>query len=349
MRSSFLLRYLKAILIRTIKKPLFIIILLLIPIMGVLYINQTEYAGAPKVCLYANNPDAVTETVFYDLENSDCSFDFYIASSQQQLENDILAGAAECGYVFPDDMETRLLIGMTNGIIDTYVSSSSTIKNTVNETVYAALYKEYCFIVMADYIKKDSDINSLDLTITQDYLRQIYELRRTDGSTFSFDIEGAFTEYTKTTEKISMHLFIGMIGILLLLSGLMGLLSYSKDCNENVLMNLHNKDHFTASLCNILIPLFFSGIAGAITLALIGYFNSIISIFIYIFYIVAIIVLCLILKPLMRYRMVVLMLIPFYLIGCFVLTPIFIDLSIYLNFLKIIRFIFIPNILFLFH
>lgn len=343
---NFSLRYLKATLIRTIKKPTLIIILLLSVALGVIYINTPTAEDTLLVALYCENPDAETTAAFESLIDSDCAFHFYEASSISELSDDVAAGRAECGYVFENGITASVLNGMYRNSIKCYLSSSSTLYEAINELVFAAYFREYCKRTAEEYMEDNAPFSYQS---GDELFAALFDARLHDGSTFTFDVEGAYSEYHKASEGIIHHILIGFTGILLLLSGLIGLMTYSKDVEEHVLINLRKKELKYVCLCHVLCPLMLCTIASTVSLIIIGYFKDITDVLIFAGYLLLVAVICMLLRPLMKYRFLALMMIPFYMIGCLIMTPVFIDLTLYLPVLKYVRYLFIPALLFIGH
>ena len=90
---------------RLMKKPSFVIILVLLPVILIMYrfiIRQDS--GSLRACLYVpEGSDSFTWAVAEGLVKDDSTAVFYLAPTEEDLYSDVIAGRAEAGYVFPKD------------------------------------------------------------------------------------------------------------------------------------------------------------------------------------------------------------------------------------------------------
>ncbi len=159
---SFLARYTRK------KKSLWCMaaILLIIGIVAAQNANRHEII---QIGLYCENPDAMTETVFKQLETLDDGlYRFYRSSSLDYLQEDISLRKAECGYTFPNDLEAQMQSG-AEGCITVYTSPSTVLTAVVNEAIYNAIFQEYAKTMLADYIASH-DVVTLDSSDASDEL-----------------------------------------------------------------------------------------------------------------------------------------------------------------------------------
>ena len=169
---SFLARYTRK------KKSLWCMaaILLIIGIVAAQNANRHEII---QIGLYCDNPDAMTETVFTQLETLDDGlYRFYRSSSLDYLQEDISLRKSECGYAFPNDLEAQMQSG-AEGCITVYTSPSTVLTAVVNEAIYNAIFQEYAKTMLADYIASHDvvtlDRSDADDELTSDDLKQLVD------------------------------------------------------------------------------------------------------------------------------------------------------------------------------
>ncbi len=166
---SFLARYTRK------KKSLWCLaaILLIIGIVAAQNANRHEII---QIGLYCENPDAMTETVFTQLETLDDGlYRFYRSSSLDYLQEDISLRKAECGYAFPNDLEAQMQSG-AEGCITVYTSPSTVLTAVVNEAIYNAIFQEYAKTMLTDYIAShDVVTGNTSSTLTSDDLKQFVD------------------------------------------------------------------------------------------------------------------------------------------------------------------------------
>ncbi len=166
---SFLARYTRK------KKSLWCLaaILLIIGIVAAQNANRHEII---QIGLYCENPDAMTETVFKQLETlNDGLYRFYRSSSLDYLQEDISLRKAECGYAFPNDLDAQMQAD-TENCITVYTSPSTVLTAVVNEAIYNAIFQEYAKTMLTDYIAShDVVTGNTSSTLTSDDLKRLVD------------------------------------------------------------------------------------------------------------------------------------------------------------------------------
>ena len=151
---SFLARYTRK------KKSLWCMAAILL-IIGCIAAQNANRHEVIQIGLYCGNPDAMTETVFKQLETLDDGlYRFYRSPSLDYLQEDISLRKSECGYEFPSDLEAQMQSG-AEGCITVYTSPSTVLTAVVNEAIYNAIFQEYAKTMLTDYIASH-DVVTLD-------------------------------------------------------------------------------------------------------------------------------------------------------------------------------------------
>lgn len=142
---SFLARYTKK------KKSLWCMAAILL-VIGIAAAQNADRHEIIRIGLYCANPDEMTEAVLTNLESLDDGlYRFYRSSSLDYMQEDINLRKAECGYEFPNDLESQMQAG-EDGCISVYTSPSTVLTAVVNEAVYNAIFQEYAKTMLADFI-----------------------------------------------------------------------------------------------------------------------------------------------------------------------------------------------------
>ena len=142
---SFLARYTRK------KKSLWFMAILLL-VIGIVAAQNANRHEVIQIGLYCEAPDAMTETVFKQLETLDDGlYRFYRSSSLDYLQEDVSLRKAECGYEFPNDLEAQMQSN-TEGCVTVYTSPSTVLTAVVNEAIYNAIFQEYAKTILTDYI-----------------------------------------------------------------------------------------------------------------------------------------------------------------------------------------------------
>ena len=148
---------------RLMKKPSFIIILVLLPVILVMYrFIITEDDGTIRACVYVpEGSDSYTKQLAKHLAEAEYSARFYLVDSEDDLYSDVIAGRAEVGYVFPKDMNERFLTKNWDGAVRMVVSDTSQLAPFVNEFVNVVIYTDMMEDYIADYLVEDDELAAM--------------------------------------------------------------------------------------------------------------------------------------------------------------------------------------------
>ena len=111
------------------------------------------------------------------------------------MQEDINLRKAECGYEFPNDLESQMQAG-EDGCISVYTSPSTVLTAVVNEAVYNAIFQEYAKTMLADFIAS-YDVVSVK---TADELKALVD----EHYEYEKEIHQSFMLYMRIFQKISM-------------------------------------------------------------------------------------------------------------------------------------------------
>ena len=149
---------------RLLKKPSFVLILLMLPAVILLYRALiTENDGKLHVAVWFEEHDELSKHFLSEMtEKVPEQFLFYECEDEEDLYSDVAAGRAECGYVFSADMAGKILTDEWRGMITAVVSERTVYGEFVNEIVYDKLNRVLSFKVVSDYLVNRSDIDGMD-------------------------------------------------------------------------------------------------------------------------------------------------------------------------------------------
>lgn len=106
-------------------------------------------ADNTAVGIYASKDAAAVQTV-KNLESGDSIYEFVTYTDVDRLRADVVGGELECGFIFDDHLEQRIDSGRIRNAV-TYISTPFSYKGAVaKETVYAAFLKVYSETILAD-------------------------------------------------------------------------------------------------------------------------------------------------------------------------------------------------------
>lgn len=228
-----ILRFFFLSLKRWLKSAAFCITLLLFPLLMLALhsVSIHSESNCVTVLLYCEQPDALTETIFSELLENDGQTLFLPAAGLKELENAVIRGDAECGYVFPDNLEEQIRKGKTEGSISVYHSSASSVYTLTRELVFAAILHHTTEIEAEEFFlsndRFDSQINALLKSLPSIY----NEMAATDTPDVHLTVEtmvGGAPLNSDAAESYSIPVR-GLGSVLLFIMGLFGAAVYLQD------------------------------------------------------------------------------------------------------------------------
>lgn len=319
---------------RLLKKPSFVIILVLLPVILLMYrFIITQDDGTLRAAVYvAEGGDGLAAEVADGLENSDNMVQFYKTDSEDDLYSDVIAGRAEVGYVLPADLGHRFLSGKWSGSVIMVVSQTSQYAAFVNEFVTMELYQDYMEDTVTDYL-----VNKSGLELREDTVRPMVRsrLREVDGqeSLFTITYRDSYTneelsEEEVVTENYLMKPIRGTVALFVLLAGLAGLVFWFQDDAEGRFKVMSYERRPVINYGSLFLPTILGGIVGFVCIMIAGlstgFFREVLIMLLYCIFIVGV---CEIIRTLVPNVNAVCAIIPILAIGSYLCCPIIMDLK----------------------
>ena len=177
---------------RLFRKPVFLILLLLIPVLVLGYSTTArEDSGMMTVLLYCENPDELTDRIFEDLLDSSQLLQIRMADSAEEARTLVAAGKADAAWIFPEDLQKHItqFVGNPNaaGSFIRVVEQQDNIGLTMTrEKLTGAIYAESARVIYINYLRGLSPL--LD-HLTDEELLEYYD--NTNISSKLFDFQSA--------------------------------------------------------------------------------------------------------------------------------------------------------------
>ena len=324
---------------RCLKRPAMLALLILFPVFAILY----RSLGADReqglyVCVYAEPEDSFCEQLVQKLTERDGVVTFVQVPSEEELYHTVMMGDAECGYVFHTGLLDALNHGNKKDLVDVVISAETTLKDVTDEIVYAELFEEYSLCILTDYLLEDNVLENPSLS----EIESLYRENMVNGSTFAFDYTGAYSSYQGIRSGLSIQVLKGLCSILLLLGGFLGLLNYAGNAEAQVYCAVTKTGRKFLLLAEIFPPVLLTTLAAVPSLFFTGALNDGRALLRLLGYALLVILFCLLLYAVLRKKTIILFLLPFYLLGCLVFTPVFVDISTFIPAFRPICFFFLP-------
>ncbi len=329
---------------RLLKKPSFVIILAMLPVVLLAYrFVITEDDEKLHAAFYIEGEgDVLTERLTEDLLGSDGVVAFYLCESEEELYNDVVAGRAECGYVFGENLLERFFDKDWRGVIRTIVSENSHYSAFVNEWVYAMLYSDMSEELTVDYMLNRSGVR-MEKEEAEKLLRQMHAEAMKQAIVFDYSyvsLDGG-GEVDETEEKTESHLtkpIRGTVALFVLLAGLAGLVFWYQDDEEGRFRVMAYNKRPLISFGSLLLPTLLAGIVGVVCLMISGISVGIFTeMWQMLWYVLLVAAFCNLLRHLIPSVNVVCAMIPIMAIVTYLCCPIIVDLGVLFPFLGMMR------------
>lgn len=228
-----------------IKKIYLIMLFALIVLTGIYVLLPSKSKSTDiKIGIYCeDNSEYYTQTIDL-LTKKNSIYTFYIADTKQQLINDVNSKKAECGYFIPEGFYKAYIEGKAKANpITQYISPSSILGSAASETLYSIIM-QVCSPEILNYSVNIPEYNEelserIDSYINSDEIFTIADVA--DG-----------TLNHKTYEyKIDIPVYEVSL-ILILTSGLLGLLLYYEDFEKGLYTPLSSKEKISLKLISII-------------------------------------------------------------------------------------------------
>lgn len=252
-------------------------------------------------------------------------FRFYLCPDLETLQEDVETRRAECGYVFPDDLEEMLDSGQWKRSIILYRAPSTVADALSSEVVFAALMEEYGKEILMDFMTSDQLFAELDQELVRRETEELWEKYRSGGSTFSFVYETAQGEAAdaKGTAALPAR---GLAAVWLFMAGLFAAVTVSQDERRGLFVSLPAGQRGVCRVAVMAGPAALAALSGLLGLAAAGileplwYEAAAMGI-----YLAAVVAFSAVLQRLIPHPAAICSLIPVFLLGSLFLCPVFFD------------------------
>lgn len=224
---------------RILKKPMFQITILLIPILLFLLFTFNKSSDSlVRVALISGNDEYSQNFVKDLLDSSNHVISYYQCYDENQMRKDVLTGKAECGYIMPDDMPRKIAQFSSKkkqGIITAIVKKESISTKIVNEIIYGRLFSERAYPVLKDFINEKQPDR---LTSAEDEkMYDTFSKYLIEPLMFSFEYADGSKNDLLNNDDISHNYYMlpvrGILSVLILISSMSGVLMLSNDDRKN--------------------------------------------------------------------------------------------------------------------
>ena len=217
---------------RLCRQPVYIGLLLLIPIFGyaVSVMEQDEKSGATVVVCVEEGEWSKQILDGLRRQDKDSVLTFEFREDAFETERLVVTGEADCGFVIERDIREKVLAEDWRKCITVYETSASSVTGIAKEHISGVIFQLYSEQCYEDYMEQISE-EIVDFAI------EAYEIHLVDGSTFGFRYENddQHSQYnfdTGGTNDASVFPINGVFAVMIFIGGMCGMLEYDKDKKE---------------------------------------------------------------------------------------------------------------------
>lgn len=310
------------------KKGSFLGIMILFPILiFVLGDSQKKEKQKVQIGLFWES-EPLIDQMGEKLLGENETFSFYRVGSIRELKEKVASRNMECGFAFLPNYEKHFKERTLKNQIQVYYSPSSVLQEMSKELIFAAFMNTVSQDIMDDVMKEQFHVRDLEK------LEKFYQKYGKEGETFHFQFEEV--ETIKTDEKMISPLALswnihGMIGVYLLAVGLFSGAFWFVDQKKGIFQAGPYSFRHGKRLIAIGTPVIWSGITAYIGLLLATRGEQWYLELLYLLvYMVGVILVSDLVRSLFSNAIILSSLIPGILISCFIICPVFFNISLFL-------------------
>lgn len=338
---------------RLLKKPSFIILLLILPCFsfGLQHVVSTTKISL-QIGLYTDDTDGdYDDLIIRQLTEQSEGLQFVLYDSKEALLNAVRTRGVDCAFVFPEYFSSDLEQEDKNRTLFCYTSPASATTAIAKEYIHSEIFAIYAYEKMIDYIYKDC-VQDQPFREQDTYLDQlnreltpIYTSYLNGPDTFRFTY--VQPDDTIIDTKMVLPSYIlgsvkGIAAIFILAGAFMGTLQLYQDKKNRLFLAFSRNCGILAQFFDILIPTLFIGISGLLTVWICDSFTFT-SIFTTLLYCIICVLYCALLHVMIPSKRTFISIIPVILIGSLIFCPIIVDFSALAPAIRPIRWCFPPQ------
>ncbi|MBQ9233813.1 MAG: ABC transporter permease [Lachnospiraceae bacterium] len=313
----------KIMLKRTIKQPIYIIMLISIVVLSFIYVmipseKKSLYIYAAVFC-EDKSPEA--ELFMEKMISSNSVFSFYRVDSMDELKNDVITGKANSGFVIPENY-----INKSDEKIIEYVTAGSFLPRIAFEEVYVNLFGFTSYKTLQQRFEGwETDYD------WKTELKEIYDNYSVNERLFDTNLN--YEEYTTLTKDNKTEIPIRKIlGLFIYIAAILGTAAYITDRENNIYLIMGRAERISLRFIHILASVLPLSITGFFVLLLLNEMTAVKSIIHIILYMVMVAVVSLVFGLLFKKSSTFYKFLPILLVFNLILSGVFFDLGKYNTF-----------------
>lgn len=313
---------------RLYKKPAFLAILLLIPLLTFGYEAMTGGdSGMVTIALAKEADDPITEAVFRDLQGSGQLFRYVVCDSPAHAQLLVQTGKADGAWIFPADVAGHMEEFMSdpdidNAFIRVLEREENVLQMLTRERLSGAVYHYLSQYYYLDYMRQEYPQLS---DLSDKALMEYYEQVEMTDNLFAYD-----TVAGRNIQQVHylMSPVRGLLAIVVMLCGLAAAMYYIKDCQNGTFAWVPARRMVIPELGCQIAAVFHVALVATVALMLVGIGEDLLlELLIMVLYTLCVVAFCMLLRALLRSVRVLGALLPLLIVLMLLLCPVFFDLA----------------------
>ena len=321
---------------RLFKKPSFILLLLIIPIVTFIITNiSTDEKSKSDIGVYFT--DNFGDNYLKIMQENSDIINFVEYENLDDLILDVKKEKIDCGFAFGDEFYKKLMTDKWKNNISVYRSSSSLLQNLAQEQIASSLFRIYSENTFYKYA------NRVMGEETFEYAKEKYKEHLMDDSTFSIEYQGSANE-NKLTDNSNQGISInlnGILAVLVFIGGLNSLLLNYEDKSEKRFITFCS--NWKVTLVNIGTQTLLLAIMALISMIMTNTMGGIETLLKMAVYVLIVVCYCFVLSFIFRTKESIAISIPILTLLSLICCPIIIDIASYIPLFSIVNKFFPPT------
>ena len=217
-----------------------------------------------NIALYTEE-SGLSESAISSLCKENSFFHFYQTGSLEEMQEDIMAKRAECGFYFQEGFEEAFYQRNLDGQIMIYYAPSTIADKAARESVFSAVLKEANTTLLEEFFQKETGMEA------DSELRTLYQKYAENGNIFHFTYE----ELEEQEKGIEQNQFLlspvrGVFAIYVWAIALFSILSVYEDEKNGIYPLLQKRQCIVLKWCTVWIPVLLISFAGLVGIGICG-------------------------------------------------------------------------------
>ncbi len=320
------------------RKGLFLC-LLAIPFL-MLAVQALEKDGETDILagVYTEQESTWNEQLRRLLTETDGSIQFVSYQDFEVMQQDIVAGRIECGYILQEDLQNRMERQHWNHAVTVYESAHSLLTPVINEVFFEQLFTLVSSEWFEGYVANYEGFAEIDRQELWKAIRLRLREQLENGTLFSvehydieeYEVESSREETSVPSGQAEVRVFPvrGIAAVMILLCGLIGLFDSIADRSSGPFPVKRRQK--TVSVLDVVLPVSAATTLGLVTLVFSGEWKGAVEIPQMFLYSILVVIWCLLLGLFIQSEKVLAVLLPVLVLCSLILPPVFLDLSAFL-------------------